>query len=122
MRANPEQIIQEAVIRHLRKRGVKGLVFWHCPNGAFYGAGKNFKAKAIRGAALKRAGVLPGVSDICLFHKCKFFALELKAPPNTPTESQLKFISDINWNGGFGAVANSLDRALEILKAWGLIR
>jgi hypothetical protein len=32
-RAQPEQIIQRAIVQHLKLRGAHGAVWWHTPNG-----------------------------------------------------------------------------------------
>lgn len=121
-RVQPETQIQRAVVDHLRARGVDGLVFWHTPNGAFYGAGKNFNDKAARGAIMKRLGVRAGVSDIIAFHSGKLFCLELKAKGGRATEFQLQFLSDMDKQGAFTCCAEGLDQAVNILTAWGLLR
>lgn len=67
-------------------------------------------------------GVRAGVSDLCLFHQGKFFALELKAEGGRATDAQLEFVADIEREGGFTAVVDGLDRALATLETWGLLR
>jgi translation initiation factor IF-2 len=103
-----EGAIQKAVFESLRKRGVPGVVAWHCPNGP---------------DARRKSGYLAGVSDVNAVHRGKFYALELKkAKGGVPSEDQLKFVSDINAAGGYAVVAEGLDEALAILEAWNLIR
>lgn len=116
-----EQQIHKAVAAHLRQRGAPGVLWWHTANGAHYGK-RNRKGAAIQGAIMKGLGVRAGVSDIVALHNGKFFALELKAPGGRPTEPQLAFISDVQRNGGFTCVADSLDGALKTLETWGLVR
>ena len=106
--------IHLAVAKHLRQRGVPGLVWFHPANGGF----RN-KREA---ATLKAMGVKAGVSDFMLFHADRFYALELKAPGGRATEEQLRFIADIDRAGAFTALAEGLDAALATLGAWGLIR
>lgn len=115
-RANPEAIIQKAVCAHLRKRGRRGMVWFHVPNG-----GKRGKVEA---AIFKTMGVKPGVSDLILLHNGRAYALELKADHGRPTEAQMQFISD--WNTAIGdngaaCIAEGLDRALRTLEIWGLL-
>lgn len=113
-RRDPEAQIQRAVVQHLRLRGVKGLVFFHVPNGGRRGA--------VEGAIFKAMGVRAGVSDLILAHNSKFFALELKAEGGRATEAQLEFLQDFDRAGAFTALATGLDAALRTLEAWGLIR
>lgn len=113
-----EQDIQKTVVAHLRQRGVRGLVFFHVPNGVSFGNRKAF----IQGAIGKGMGVRAGVSDLILVHAGKIFALELKAPGGRPTETQLEFLADMDRQGAFTALAEGLDRALACLEAWGLLR
>jgi hypothetical protein len=125
-RAQPEREIQIALLEHLRLRGAKGLIVWHCPNGAFLGGKRHVQA-----AVLKKMGMRPGVGDL-LFLKppppehphegARFFSLEIKAHGNTSTEAQIKWRSDVNRCGGFAAEVVGLDAALACLQAWGLLR
>lgn len=114
----PEQDIQKTVVKHLRQRGVPGLVFWHTPNGV---AGRTRK-HMIQGAIAKGMGARAGVSDLIAVHDGKIFALELKAPGGRPTEAQLEFISDMENAGAFTCVAEGLDSALGALELWGLVK
>ena len=118
----PEQEIQRAVIQHLRQRGMPGIVYWHTPNGAFYGGKRNGKGMAIQGSIMSGLGVRAGVSDLIAVHSGKIFALELKAPGGRASDAQLQFISDIDRAGAFTALVESLDAALATLEAWGLLR
>jgi hypothetical protein len=118
----PEQEIQRAVVQHLRQRGMPGLVFWHTPNGAFYGGKRNGKGVAIQGSIMSGMGVRAGVADIIAVHAGKIFALELKAPGGRATEAQMAFISDIDRAGAFTALVEGLDAALATLESWGLLK
>lgn len=110
----PEEIVQKAVVQHLRSRGVPGLVYFHVPNGG--------KRGPVEGAIFKAMGVRAGVADLILFHEGKSFALELKADNGRPSESQLEFLSDIERAGAFTAMPRGLDAAIATLEAWGLLR
>ena len=115
----PEQFIHKAVADHIRVRGVKGLVWFHVGQSNY---GRNPKGKAIQAAINKGLGVRKGVSDFIFLHRSLFFALELKAPGNTPTEEQYQFLSDVEAAGGFSAWAVGVDKALKILETWRLIK
>jgi hypothetical protein len=71
-RHHPEQAIQRAVVEHLQRRGVPGLVFLHRANGGF--------RMAAEAAIFQGLGVRAGASDLLLWHAGQSFALELKAP------------------------------------------
>ena len=118
-RAQPEQQIHRAVVEHLKLRPAPGLVWFHVAQSNY---AKNAKGIAIQAAINKGLGVRKGVSDLILFRRGHFYALELKAPGNTPTEEQLQFLDDVKDAGGFSAWTPGLDRALKILEAWGLLR
>lgn len=113
-RRQTESMIQRAVWQHIQRRAVPKLVVFHVPNG-----GKRGPREA---RAFKAMGVVPGVSDFILLHAGKFFALELKAPGGRPTESQLEFLSQVSWAGGYSAICEGQDRALAVLENWGLLR
>lgn len=110
----PEQTIHKAVVGHLKLRGVKGLVYFHAPMGAHYAS----KAQGVFMAAL---GARAGVSDLILFHKSKLYCLELKAPGGRATEEQLLFLSDMERQGAYCAIATGIDQALATLETWGLL-
>jgi hypothetical protein len=109
-----EQQIHQAVVHHLRQRGVKGLVFTHPPNGGY--------RRPAEARIFKGLGVCAGAADLLVWCDGKSFALELKAPGGRPTEAQLTFLSDMERAGAFTALAESLDCALKTLEAWGLLR
>lgn len=113
-RRRPEQAIQRAIFAHIRARGVRGLVAFHCPNG-----GARRPAEA---AIFKSLGVRAGVSDVIALYNGNFYALELKADNGRATEAQMEFISDVNSAGGFAVIAEGLDPALRILETWGLLK
>jgi hypothetical protein len=69
-RQRPEDCVQRAVCQHLHIRGVRGLLWWHTPNGG--------KRRPIEAAIMKSLGVRAGVADLILLHAGRIFALELK--------------------------------------------
>lgn len=108
-----ESQIQRAVCRHLRHRGVSGLLWFHVPNGGW--------RDVVAGARLKGEGVLAGVADLLLFHNGKSYALELKTDTGRPSEAQLSFKSRWENAGGHACIARGLDRAIAALESWGLL-
>lgn len=119
--ARPEQAIHRGVVAHLRQRAAPGLVWWHTPQGVKLGGRRSRKGINIQGSIMKGLGARAGVSDLVFLRRGHFYALELKAPGNTPTEQQLEFLDDVKDAGGFSAWCASLDLALSILEAWELL-
>lgn len=109
-----EHQIHAAVIEHLRRRAVPGLVWWHTPND-----GKRSPGTAKR---LQQMGMRKGVSDLCLLYRGNFYAIEFKSLNGRPTVEQMQFTSDVNAAGGHATICHDLDRALRCLECWGLIR
>jgi hypothetical protein len=113
-RQQPEAALQRAVCKHLEARAVRGLVWWHCPNGGV--------RSPIEAAILKGLGVRAGVSDLNLLHDGRFYALELKAPKGKLTEQQNEFLLSVERAGGLAAWVDDLDEAIKVLEFWGLLR
>lgn len=111
---SPEGYVHRAVVAHVNARAVPGLLCWHTPNG-----GRRSPREA---KSLQRMGVRAGVPDLLFFRQGIFYALELKSDYGKASQYQLEFISAVNREGGFAAVAQGLTAALKILEAWGLIR
>ena len=103
----PEGEIQKAVFDELKARKFPDAVAWHTPNDR---------------TSRRKAGYLAGVADVCVVHKGKFYAMELKAPKRRPTEDQLEFRDNINRAGGYAFVAEGLQEALCCLELWGILR
>lgn len=110
-----------AYIRLMIKRDV---LFWHTPNG-----GLRNKREA---AKLKAMGVRPGVSDLIFIRRAtwsldclpEIFCLELKAPNGKQNDNQIAFGKEMSGIAGDGcyAIADSTDRAIEILEKRGWLR
>jgi len=115
MRRNDEELVQRAIVQHLRLRAKPGVVFLHVPNG-------EHRSKAT-GGRLKAMGVRAGVFDLILFLPGPVtFCLELKADGGKMSPAQLRFAEDLNEIGIGWACAWTLDDALKILEAVGAIR
>jgi hypothetical protein len=70
----------------------------------------------------RTVGFKSGIPDVWAIHDGKVFALELKVEKGGVTsEEQGAAISAINEAGGFATVANGLDKAIAICRAWGLL-
>jgi VRR-NUC domain len=122
-RQQPERVLQTALVEHLRLRGRDGVLWLHVPNGG---------SRDIREAAnLQRMGALAGASDLLLFRpgacphcgraRLEGFALQLKSDGGRLSDAQLEFLARFNDAGGHSAVAESIDRALACMEAWGLL-
>jgi len=113
-RARPEQITHEAVVAHLKARGVAGVVFLHPANGG--------ARSAIEGAIFKSLGVAPGAPDLLLWCAGKAYALELKADDGRVSDSQADMLQRLGDAGVITAIAYGIDQALEFLEGQGLLR
>src|SRR5262245_50676673 len=112
--ARPEDIIQRAVIKHLRTRPAPGVFAFHVPNGG--------KRKPIEAAILTGLGVVAGVPDIFAIRAGHAYALELKADAGRLSPAQEQTIHRLRAAGATTAVAHGLDAALHQLEDWGLLR
>jgi len=113
-RAQPEQQIQRALCDHLRLRAKRGVLWLHPANGGL----RNPR----EAARFKRIGVLPGASDLLLWHEGNAFALELKAPGGRLSDAQKQFLAAFNEAGGHSACAEGIDDAIAALEGWRLLR
>jgi len=109
-----ESTIQQTVVRHLKLRGIAGLVWFHPANG-----GARSKAEAGR---FRAEGVVAGVPDLVLLAAGRAYFLELKADKGRLSPAQSDMQKRIAVAGGLVATAYGLDAALAQLATWGLIR
>ena len=117
-----EDQFQTALVQHIELRKVPGLVYWHTVNSSKLGGARTKSGVPLAAIRAKRMGLRAGVSDLVFLRPDGIlFTLELKSKGGRPTEEQHQFMADINAAGGYAAWTDSLDRALEILKAWSLI-
>src|SRR5215831_19019122 len=113
-RQRPEAAIQRAVFQHLRARGAPGMFAFHPATGGY--------RKPVEAAILKGLGVVAGVPDVIAIHNGRVFAMEIKAEGGRATDKQLACIAALREAGAFTCIAESLDRALDVLESWGLLR
>ena len=57
----------------------------------------------------------PGVPDIIVCYRGRFFAFEIKTAKGKPTKLQSHELSEINRAGGYAVVARDLDTVIEAL-------
>jgi VRR-NUC domain len=110
-----EDQVQRAVVDALTWTARPGVYWFHAANG-----GHRDPRTA---AKLVSQGVRPGVPDLVLCIKGRFFGLELKrAKGGRLSERQKAHADEIMAAGGLCTVAYGLDEALGILRLWGAIR
>jgi hypothetical protein len=112
--------IQIPLVEILRWTMKPEVIWHHVPNGEL--RDKDVAAK------LKAMGVKPGVADLEFFWKSfaenqpRILFLELKLPGRTLSEPQVAFCVKAKAIGAEYLVATSVDEALALLKARGLLR
>lgn len=110
----PEQDLSIAVVNYLRTTCPEAFVF-HTPNEG--------QRSRFAGHKLKQAGMVSGVSDLCLLWepgRCGF--IELKAPgrESTLTDKQEAFIARMQAIGIPVSVASSVAEVSKIVASWGI--
>jgi hypothetical protein len=114
-----EEQIQKAVVELFQWRRRAGVIFFHVPNGGY-----RFKYTA---ALLKALGVLPGVADLQFIWSdapgvSRILFLELKRPGGRQSPAQRQFQLDCGVVYAEYQLADSVDKAIEILESYGLLR
>lgn len=107
-----ETEIHIAVAEHLRRRGRKDMLWFHCPNG-----GKRSKSEA---SLFKAMGVTAGIPDLVLIMDGRVYGLELKTTTGRTSKDQDVILDAFRRAGGFAVTAYGIDAALDILTAWGM--
>jgi hypothetical protein len=113
-RRREEDDIQRTVFKHLRMRGVPGIVAWHTPNGG--------KRNRVEAAIFKGLGVKEGIPDVFVLKDTTLYALELKAQEGRLETTQIDTLSQLSDAGAITGVAYGLDEALIWLQDRGLLR
>ena len=109
-RNRPEDIIQRAVLDHLRVRSAPNVFAFHPANGGWR---SRVEAKILNGL---------GVRDLIAIHRRKVFAIELKSESGRATAAQLQAIKDIRCAGGHAEICHGIDAAIKQLEEWHLLR
>lgn len=113
-RRYPEAILQQRVVQHLALAGTPNMIYYHVANEG--------KRSPRSGAYLKSLGMRPGAADLAMVRNGQTYFLELKATGGKPTDLQLSFATDAAAAGAHWAWADNLERAITILRDWGLLR
>lgn len=64
---------------------------------------------------IKNPHIHKGTSDIIGLKKGRFFAIEVKAGKNVPSQEQDSFLHEVLYHGGKECVAYSLEHAMDFL-------
>ena len=113
-RNRPEDIIQRAVLDHLRVRSAPNVFAFHPANGGW--------RSRVEAKILKGLGVRAGVPDLIAIHRGEVFAIELKSESGRATAAQLQAIKDIRRAGGHAEICHGIDAAIKQLEEWHLLR
>lgn len=110
-----EDLVQRAVVQHLRLRARPGVTFFAVPNGG----GRS----PVEASIMKGLGVRAGVPDLFIVAQGRPFALELKRDKGGRTsELQIGMMREFEAAGITCAVAAGVDQAVAQLVAWGVLR
>jgi hypothetical protein len=110
--------IQISLISRLGFMALPNCVYFHVPNGEL--RDKRAAAK------LKAMGELPGVLDLQFIYndrhgRLRVLFLELKAKGRQATSAQHDFADRVAGLGCSVEIADSIDRAVEILETYGIL-
>lgn len=94
-----ETDIQNAILEYLQ---YKNIFVWRNNNTPVFDPRTNAYRRMPKGS-------IKGVSDILGVFKGKMLAIEVKRPGFYPSQSQKKFLQQINDEGGVGFIARSVD-------------
>jgi hypothetical protein len=125
VRDREEELMHLALVEHLRWRADKRVIWFHVANELVRSEGqaKKFAAMGGRGGVLDFTFNIPRrleLADLELDVVVPAY-LELKAEGGILSKAQLQFMSDCDALGIENAVAYSIDQALAIVTAWGVI-
>jgi hypothetical protein len=113
-RQQPERQLQVALIEHLSWRAPAGTWWTHFPAGG--------RRSRVTGAILRGMGTKPGCPDLFILSHGRLYGLELKAGRNGLSPAQIATHEEMRKAGATIGTAGTLDQALDLLGAWGVIR
>jgi len=113
-RAQPETQLQRAIVQHYRARATPGTFMFAVPNGGL--------RSRIEASIMKATGTVAGVPDTIWIRDGKIYGLEIKTADGKPTKAQPDTIAAMEAAGAYCCIAYGLDRALQRLETWGLLR
>lgn len=70
---------------------------------------------------LKKMGMLPGCSDLCIVYNGKAYFLEVKTDKGKQSDAQILFMDNVLRAGCEYAVVRSVGDVEWVLKKWGVI-
>jgi hypothetical protein len=113
----PEEALQTAIVAYWRPRLVPGARLF-ATNGELPGG----KEQAGRAGRRKAMGYTRGTPDLCSRRRGALLWLEVKVPPNTPTDEQAQWASwAIDDCGDGWCVVTSVENAGVPLRAYGMV-
>lgn len=113
--AQPESHIQQAIVKYLRG---KGYLVAHVPNGGKMPGNK--QQRLIRGARLKREGLLAGFPDLLIYGaKGRVGHIEVKAEGGSQSPSQKEAQAMLEGLGQSYVICRSIADIDETLTEWG---
>ena len=102
-----EDKFHHSVYEYLLLKYKRKAMFWHTPNEGSRTKFEAWKAKYL--------GIVSGVPDWIIASKERMLFLELKIPPNEPTENQNIFLDNMKTLGFQSEVAYNFDEAKKII-------
>ncbi len=113
-RAQPESLAQQGMVKALR---LKGYFVAHVPNGSKWPGTK--KQRMIRGARLKKEGLVAGFPDLLIYGRDGFHGLiEVKSMEGSLTSDQKEVLEELGERGFNYAVCRTIDEAISAVEGW----
>jgi hypothetical protein len=109
-----EQNIQQAICANLAVRAATGIFWWHHPAGGY--------RSRIEAAIMKSMGAKAGLPDVLILRGGQLYGIELKAPGGRLSPAQQACHEALKAAGAKVAGAIGLDKAIEQLEQWQLLR
>ena len=113
-RKEPEYILQIQIVEALKKILLNSVCLTAFPSG---GGGR------IRGAKLKRAGLVPGWPDIQIIAQDgRYYGMEVKTPTGRLSQAQRSLHKRLEDNGCEVVVVRSVEQAMDAVHDWKLTK
>jgi hypothetical protein len=112
-RKDTESVLQTSIFQAINLILSKDVLITCFPSG---GGGK------IRGARLKRMGLVAGWPDLQLLHKGKYYGIEVKTPVGKLSPAQSELHEKLKSQGAKVAVVKSEKEAMDLIYEWKLQR
>jgi hypothetical protein len=112
-RAQPEQLIQRALVERLAWQKPAGVWFCHVANGGY--------RRPTEAAIMAGMGVRRGAPDLLFIVDGRMYGLELKSEHGRLSPAQRECHEEIRKAGGVVGVASDVEQAVTLLQAWGIL-